>query len=143
LDGVLGQSWLTRFDYLIDVDRGQLILDGEIPPGTRIPLLLVDGRPAISLQVNGSESVAVLDSGAPVMVLFGEGTRNGIVQVATNNGSREASQARAYVTAGDFRGLADAVVVPGQDTALLPLRTLRRVFVSNGRKFVVLGQTPR
>ena len=47
LDGVLGQSWLTRFDYLIDVDRGQLILDGEIPPGTRIPLLLVDGRPAI------------------------------------------------------------------------------------------------
>jgi gag-polyprotein putative aspartyl protease len=69
-DGVLGQSWLIRHDYLLDYAARRLVLDAEAPrTGNRYGLRNVEGRPAIAAQVNGSRRELVLDSGAELMVL--------------------------------------------------------------------------
>jgi hypothetical protein len=69
-DGVLGQSFLRHFDYLIT--RKTLELDAVPVEGRKIELREVDGLPAVRGSVEGTERDLVLDSGSPVLVMFGE-----------------------------------------------------------------------
>jgi clan AA aspartic protease (TIGR02281 family) len=73
VDGVLGQSWLIRHDYMLDYRRRRLVVDIAAPPvGIRAPLRSGDGRPQVSAEVNGCRQDLVVDSGASVLVLFGQ-----------------------------------------------------------------------
>lgn len=66
--GILGQSFLSRFRYLIDVRRRVFRLNPEEPSGRRVPLKISNGRPVIVL--DGLH--LVLDSGTVALVLFGK-----------------------------------------------------------------------
>jgi hypothetical protein len=71
VDGVLGQSWLVRHDYLLDHRNQRVGLDGAPPEGgVRTALRSPDGRPAIEAEVNGRRQDLIVDSGAQVLVLF-------------------------------------------------------------------------
>jgi len=74
IDGVIGQSWLARFNYLIDLRADALVLDAQPPPGRRQPFSLIDGRPAISIAIDGRLRTVVLDSGTAGLVLFAKPT---------------------------------------------------------------------
>ncbi len=76
VDGVLGQSFLARHDYLLDYRHGRIVLDGG-PPGAafRMPLEITESRPAVRAQVDGRVRLLALDSGAPALVLFGVHSR--------------------------------------------------------------------
>ena len=47
IDGVLGQSWLLRHDYLLDYRNHRVVIDG-VPPehGLSVALHSADGRPS-------------------------------------------------------------------------------------------------
>ena len=48
VDGVLGQSWLIRHDYLLDLRNRRLVMDAAVPAeGVRTPLRSADGRPQV------------------------------------------------------------------------------------------------
>src|SRR5437867_6059697 len=54
VDGVLGQSWLVRHDYLLDYRNRRMVIDGEAPEGgLRTALRSPDWRPAVVAEVNG------------------------------------------------------------------------------------------
>ena len=91
VDGVLGQSWLVRHDYLLDYKSRRFVLDGSpADTGIRAPLRSGDGRPAVVASVNGRERELVVDSGASALVIYEKPAPHGgnTVQLAANGGSR-------------------------------------------------------
>jgi hypothetical protein len=70
--GVLGQSFLRRFAYLLDYTNRTLVLDSPLPPdGPRTPLAWIGGRPALR------DTRWILDSGAPHEVRLGRHPEEG------------------------------------------------------------------
>jgi predicted aspartyl protease len=142
VDGVLGQSWLLRHDYLLDYRGKRLVLDGTQPErGVQAPLRSSDGRPEIAAEVDGRRQELVLDSGAPALVLFGRpGAANLAAMVATNNGSIEAGTGRARVKIGGAynRLMATVEVAASNAKGLLPASAFGSVYVSNRDGVVVL-----
>jgi hypothetical protein len=74
LDGVLGQDFLSRFNYTLDYERGRLEWDedGAGDCGdARLPLEAIEGRFLAALpQDDGSTLRVVPDSGASAFVVF-------------------------------------------------------------------------
>jgi hypothetical protein len=71
VDGVLGQSWLVRHDYLLDYRNRRIALD--IPAagsGVRVPIRSPDGRPVVAASIDGRVRELVVDSGASAVVLY-------------------------------------------------------------------------
>jgi hypothetical protein len=88
IQGVLGQVFLSRFDYLLDVGARRLQfgtqqLEGR---GTRARFDLVHERPAVSTSLGW----LVLDSGADVMVRFGVESRETTREMITVTGTARA-----------------------------------------------------
>lgn len=141
IDGVIGQSWLERFNYMIDLRGAVLLLDVTPPAGKRYPFLLVDGRPAISIGIDRQPKTVVLDSGAPGLVLFGALPAGQTAFVRTNNG---VSKAERTAVNADIPGLGsrrmDATVLPPVSLkgGLLPLNLFSQVYVNNRDRYVVL-----
>ena len=78
VDGVLGQSWLVRHDYLLDYRNRRIGLDGPAPAsGISVPLLSEDGRPVVVASVEGNPRELVVDSGASAVVLYEKPTLDG------------------------------------------------------------------
>lgn len=132
-DGVLGQSFLSEFSYLI---RQSGIEIGAIEPrgGQRMAGRLIDGRPAIPW--NGLW--LVVDSGASHIVLFrnGAGRRR---RITTHAGARD-------VPGGEMHGEQVLFAGPQADRAeegLLPTNLFQWVFVDRGGTRVVLGPRRR
>lgn len=141
VDGVLGQSWLGRFDYLIDLRKSVLVQNAEAPAsGLRLSMALLEGRPAIPVRIDGEPVMAVLDSGAPVPVLPGGRESGDAVLVSTNAGSAAARRIRVRLGVADRDEWVDGVSLPGFDSgALLPVRLFRWMYVSNTAQFIILG----
>jgi Aspartyl protease len=73
VDGVLGQDFLSRFNYTIDYERRRLECDaaGAEAMGIRLPLEEVEGRYLVALpQAGGSTLRVVPDSGSSGLVVF-------------------------------------------------------------------------
>lgn len=142
-DGVLGQSWLARHDYLLDYKNRRLVLDGAAPEGaTRTNLRAVEGRPAVAARVDGAAQDLVVDSGADILVLFEHQMRSaGGTTLSTNGQSAGAELGSARVAFGDSREqrMAAARVSSTQlSGGLLPASSFRAVYVSNREGFVAL-----
>jgi predicted aspartyl protease len=143
VDGVLGQSWLARHDYLLDHRRGRVVIDG-VPPegGFSLALRSTDRRPALMATVDGRPSELILDSGAPAVVMFqcgGAATQQ--ATLLTNGASIECGETSARIALpGDRERRMRAVCVSSFEPApgLLPTSTFSQVFVSNRDGFVWL-----
>ena len=141
VDGVLGQSWLLRHNYLLDY-RGRRLMLGAPQPGRgiRAALRWSDGRPIIAAEVDGRPQDLVLDSGASVLVLFGRSTLSSPAMVVCNGGSVEGGMDTARITIGAIytRLMPTAEVNASPTPGLLPASAFASVYISNRDGVVVL-----
>ncbi len=143
VDGVLGQSWLARHDYLLDHRHGRVVIDG-VPPegGLSLALYLADGRPSLNAMVGGRPRQLILDSGAPIVVMSQcVGTASQRATLLTNGASVVVWETSARIALpGDRERQMRAICVNSFEpaAALLPASSFSEVFVSNRHGFVRL-----
>jgi len=140
IKGVLGQSFLSRFDYLLDLRGKRLEFGAQASRGTRTALATVTERPAVLT----NRGLMLLDSGADRVVFFGVGaggrdlveTVAGPVSVGTTSGV-------PLVIEGRSIHYGEALTVPERNektdaTGLLPVSLFSTVYVCNSEGYVVL-----
>ncbi len=146
VDGVLGQSWLVRHDYLLDYRNRRLMLDGAASAtGIRVPLRSADGRPVVVAAIDGRLQEMVVDSGAPAVVLYEKpGAGGGVAtELFANGGRTRALRGTVRLSLADEPGRAVEAVrvdVNGLGPGLLPAAAFASVFVSNREGFVEFGR---
>lgn len=137
--GVLGQWFLSRFDYLLDLRAKRLEFGKQERNGTRSPFTFNNARPVVSTSLGD----LVLDSGAARLILFGaesdRGT-NGVIKTYT--GSQAIGTAsRKLVIAGWNAWHGDAVTMASRTepgiAGLLPLSFFKAIYVCNSEGYVV------
>ncbi|SPF56038.1 exported hypothetical protein [Candidatus Sulfopaludibacter sp. SbA4] len=142
VDGVVGESWLVRHDYLLDYHNHRIVLDGPpVDSGIRIPLRSTDGRPVVVASIDGRPRELVVDSGASALVLYEKLALDGALstQLETNGGTARAQKGSVHFSlAGARDRLMDAVRIDvhGLGPGLLPASAFASVFVSNREGFV-------
>jgi predicted aspartyl protease len=142
VDGVLGESWLVRHDYLLDYRNRRIGLDGPPPAsGIRAPLRSGDGRPVVVVSVEGSPRELVVDSGASALVLYEKAAADGgpTSQLQANGGTVRAQACTVHLSLpGARERLFNAVRIDldGLGPGLLPASAYASVFVSNREGFV-------
>jgi predicted aspartyl protease len=145
VDGILGESWLARHDYLLDYRNQRVILDGvRGGSGVRVPLQSAEGRPVVVALIDGRSRKLVVDSGASAVVLFEKPVTRGVaVQLNANGGSVLAQKFTArFSFTGENEHVIDAVRVDasGLGPGMLPASAFASVFVSNRDRFVEFTQ---
>jgi predicted aspartyl protease len=137
LDGVIGQSFLSRTNYWVDYGRREIRWDpqGELAAcleGERLDFELVEGRPAMRGQVAGEPRRLVLDTGASHLILFG----------GSAPASRVTMTRVEQLTLGGlrWRGLT-AGVLPAteREGGLLPGHLLKSFYVNNRERYALVG----
>jgi Aspartyl protease len=143
IQGILGQDFLSHFDYLLDLRSKQLEFgnrpfDGK---GTQIPYKLANGRPAISTSLGW----LVLDSGVQRLTRFGVQASEETLQMRTVSGTIQLGTVPSTLTiAGHCFWRGDAMAVPQRYEAeagadgLLPAGIFKSIYVSNSEGYVVL-----
>jgi hypothetical protein len=142
VDGVLGQSWLVRHDYLLDYHNRRIALD--VPAtgsGVRVHLRSPDGRLAVAASIDGRERELVVDSGSSAVVLYEAPALDGsrATRLQANGGEARAQNCTVHSSlAGTRDRLMDAVRIDvhGLGPGLLPASAFASVFVSNREGFV-------
>src|ERR1017187_8785304 len=144
IHGVLGQEFLSHFDYLLDFAGHRLVFGGPVPDGgSRAVMNLVDGRPTVETD----RGKLVLDSGTETAILFGASSTGSARRIVTGSGSASVSAVqnlrlriagRVYATAA-----ASLPRVSPQEDGLLPASLFHAVYVSNSGKYLVLDPATR
>lgn len=145
--GVLGQDFLSRFDYLLDLHAGTIEFSPQTPPDAadRTPLQVIDGRPAVATNLGP----LVVDSGASQVTLFNVRpstiNRDMVSELVTMTGSmRVGTIFRKLSIAGRPLWNGDALAIPhSAETSaagLLPTNLFRTVYVSNSGGYVALDR---
>ena len=137
--GVLGQAFLSGFDYVLDLRGRQLEFGKQEPTGSRSKFRLQDGRTAIATNLGD----LVLDSGAPRVVLFGVVSGAGqLKEMLTLAGSTSVRMIASKLAIGGrdvWRG--DAVALPTREApgiaGLMPASVFHSVYISNSEQYVV------
>jgi hypothetical protein len=135
VDGVLGQSWLVRHDYLLDYRKNQVVLD-EVPPGRGLTLALhsADGRPSLSATVDGRRTELILDSGTATVVLFNCAPQPRLRETLLTNGdTAPAGKATIRIALpGEGERTMPALCATTQRApGLLPANAFAGIFISN------------
>ena len=144
IHGVLGQRFLSQFDYLIDLRRSRLEFGKQDPEGNRTRFTLMDGRTTVSTSLGD----LVLDSGAAGLILFGiepESADGSYLQTVA--GSQTIGKVwRSLAIEGRtlWRGL--AVALPNREgraeiepgiAGLMPLNLFDAVYICNSEGYLV------
>jgi hypothetical protein len=137
--GVLGQWFLSRFDYLLDLRARRLDFGKRERNGTKAAFTFNNARPVVSTSLG----YLILDSGTARLILFGEGSEGGDSGlVKTFTGSQAIGTAsRKLVIAGWNAWHGDAVTMSSRTepgvAGLLPLSFFKAVYVCNSEGYVV------
>lgn len=140
IQGVLGQEFLARFDYLLNLKKRRLEFGDIEPEGIRVRFRTIDGAPSVFTSLGW----LVLDSGADHLVLFGGETSQTTRLLWTASGFRGAglSKPKSLVIEGQTVARAEAAVVPrqigSQADGLLPGRLFSSIYVSNSKGYATL-----
>jgi predicted aspartyl protease len=139
IQGILGQAFLSRFDYLIDIRGKRLVFGKREASGWRAELKMLRGRNVVATSLGD----LVLDSGAAQLVLFGmEGANQGQNFMRTLAGSAPVGMMQSRLMIEGRRvWTGQAVTVskrqePGL-AGLLPVRLFRTVYVCNSEGYLV------
>ncbi len=151
-EGILGQDVLGRFDYLIDLERGRLVLGWIEPPrdGVRVPLSWSADRPVLHFPGTRNRHALVLDSGANVLVIDADAADDALgpergqrrpAGLETHVGRRDVQVehhpalrlADLDLGAVDVLRVDDEAWTSGPEVGLLPASVFRRVYVSARR----------
>jgi hypothetical protein len=140
IQGILGQDFLSRFDYLLDL-RGKRLEFGKQEPEatkTRVPFRTVTGRPLVPTSLGS----LVLDSGATSLTLFGVEAAKITREMFTLTGSVKVGMvaSRLMIDGRTFwHGKAVAIPNPAEHeaTGLLPVSLFKTVYVCNSERYVI------
>lgn len=157
VDGVIGQDFLSAFNYTIDYRGKRLGWTGEPghpQPGVRVDLVWRGGRFLARLSAAGVPLLLALDSGAERLVIFEHGDRTrltldpseGFAEIFGLTGRREARKATlGDVRMGEMRLGRQPVIVldrRGIDAAegdgLLPLHLFSSVSINSGEGYIIV-----
>lgn len=138
--GILGQEFLSRFDYLLDV-RGRSLefgLPERLANRTRVPFRTLHGRPVVATSLG---ELAV-DSGVDWVTLFGVEGNEGPNVMLTMTGSALVGRVAGTLAIDGhtfWRGAAVAIpsVAEADVAGLLPISVFRTVYISNSTGYVV------
>ena len=142
VQGVLGQWFLSRLDYTIDLQGKRVTFAKEDRSGTHVPFRMTNGRLSFSTSLGD----LVLDSGADRLVLFGvrPDTGSGIrAECRTVAGSRRIGtvSARPLIIDGRKIRTGDAVALPNRTEpgvdGLLPVNLFKAIYVCNSEGYVI------
>ena len=138
--GILGQAFLSHFDYLLDM-RGKRIEFGAQQPEphkTRVRFETVTGRPMVPTSLGAM----LLDSGANWLTLFGVKAAEVTREMITMTGSIPVGMVASRLSIGGrtfWKGDAAAVARESDSGAagLLPVSLFKTVYVCNSQRYVV------
>ena len=141
VQGVLGQAFLSRFDYLLDL-RGKRIEFGTPEPvagATRVSFESIAGRPVVSTSLGS----LVLDSGTVTVTLFGVQAINMTHEMFTMTGTAKVGKVSGRLVIGGrtfWHGEAVAIPRPAETGAagLMPVSLFKAVYVCNSESYVLL-----
>jgi hypothetical protein len=139
--GVLGQEFLSRFDYLLDLQHRRIEF-GKCEPAItniRVSIRTVAGRPALETSLGD----LILDSGVNRLMLFHADALALTHRLFTMSGSTMVGMVPSRLAIGGrvfWSGDAVAVARPaeGQTIGLLPASMFKTVYVSNSGGYVML-----
>jgi hypothetical protein len=143
VQGVLGQSFLSSFDYVLDLRGRRLEFGRQDRTGTRTRFRLLNGRAAVSTSLG----TLVLDSAADRIVLFGVSPQSGYLgELRTFTGSQTVGVApnKPLIIEGRRIRTGDPIAIPARAETgvdgLMPLSLFKAVYVCNSEGYVVLDQ---
>ena len=140
IQGVLGEEFLARFDYLLDLKNHRLDFGGIEPEGIRVKFRMIDGLPSVYTSLGW----LVLDSGADHLVLFGGEPAKTTHLLWTGSGFRGVglSGPKSLIIEAQTIARTESVVVPHQNgnqaDGLLPGRLFRSIYISNSKGYATL-----
>ncbi|HEU5020345.1 MAG TPA: retropepsin-like aspartic protease [Bryobacteraceae bacterium] len=138
--GILGQAFLSCFDYRLDLQHKKLEFGKQEPAGKRTPFRLLEGRTTLSTSLGN----LVVDSGAGRLLLFGVTPEDGgQMPMLTMTGSRKVGTvSRQLLIEGRDIWRGDALALPGQPergiAGLMPISFFKSVYICNSEGYVVL-----
>lgn len=149
IDGILGQNFLSRFDFLLDFKHCELTIG---PPsgladrvhGEKVYFQNDEGRMIIPVRFShrGRPSDFILDSGASVLVLppelAGGFEAESSAHLLTNIGEeavRRGIVRRLFIGGSVFKNVPTVI----QKTALLPAKFFDSIYVNSGSRYVVIN----
>jgi len=138
VQGVLGEAFLSHFDYLLDL-RGKRIEFGKREPDSaavRASLRVAEDRPIVSTSLGA----LVLDSGTRWVTLFGVEAARATHEMTTMTGSlRTGTVFRKLRIGGRTFWSGEAVAVPqsaeGGTEGLLPVSLFKAVYFCNSEGY--------
>ena len=139
--GILGQEFLTHFDYVLDFQHHRLTFGATVAAGVQTHFRMIYGRMAVTTSLGD----LILDSGAEMLFLFRSSNRP---QDAQTIGASGARMNVSFDTAPDvFIGghryrpaKAQYHAVPAAEEAgLLPASLFGAIYVCNSKQYVVLN----
>jgi hypothetical protein len=139
VQGVLGQSFLSKFDYTLDLRGKRLEFGKRYPDGKRSRFRIVNARPVVSTSLGD----LVLDSGAAQLVLFGvDPDTQELTYMRTVAGSQMVGTvSRRLIIEDRYVWHGDAIAMPKQAepevAGLMPTRLFKTIFVCNSEGYVV------
>jgi len=140
--GVLGEWFLARFDYTLDLRGKRLEFGRQDQTGTRSAFKMINARPVVSTSLGD----LVLDSAAAGVTLFGVRPSYGGEfknELRTVAGSQKVGMVsgKALVIEGRRIWNGDAVAIPNRLEAgldgLLPLGLFKTIYICNSEGYVV------
>jgi hypothetical protein len=141
VQGVLGEWFLSQFDYALDLRGKRLEFGRRGQDGARIPFRMINARPVISTNLGD----LALDSGEGRLMLFGvQPDEVSGYLLHTVAGSQFAGKVfgRSLIVDGRRIWNGDAIALPNRPEpgvdGLLPLGLFKSVYVCNSEGYVVL-----
>lgn len=162
--GILGQNFLTRFNYLIDYREKQIEFeaDGELARqmcGVRLPFEQIEGLIVVSAQAALSKTWRlVLDSASTDMILFSQPALGNAVEMGnrgqawlaatTSAGSQTVQQGRLRTLRIGEAAFTDLPVTMlpldgREEDGLLPMSLFRAVYFNHKERYVILNPSIR
>jgi hypothetical protein len=138
--GMIGQEFLGKFDYLLDLRRGRFAPADPPSTGMRVPMRMIGGRMAVRTNFGN----LILDSGAECMLLFRPAIRMAGGSIVTAEGtlmsiSTEPDQILRIGTHLYRIDKANFVRAPQtEESGLLPATVFQAIYVSNSQQYIVL-----
>lgn len=139
VQGVLGQAFLTDFDYLLDLKGKRIDFGKREPQATEIrtPFRMAEGRAVVPTSLGG----LVVDSGTHWVTLFGVKAASATEELITMSGSMNIGTVVRKLLIGGrtiWRGEALAVPQSAETGAegLLPVSLFKAVYFCNSERYV-------
>ena len=138
--GVLGQTFLSRFDYLLDLRGRRIMVGTQSEEGLRAEMDISTGRPTVFTSLGR----LVIDSGSDRLVVFDAGSGGGGNILRTSTGlvsARIANGRRLLIEGREIRHTgAVSIVTPGGsrgEDGLLPAAAFNAIYFCHSKGYVV------